>query len=115
QRLPWTAVDTRHRRQRVLQRRREALGQYLQQRVQADAGLRAHRDDRVEVAARDRLLQVLDDHVGLDRLAGQVPVHEGLVLALGDDAFEQFVAGLLDRRQVLRVGVADGRRIADRV
>jgi hypothetical protein len=98
-------------RQVVLQRRREPLGQYLQQRVQPDAGLRAHRDHREEAAARDRLLQVLDDHLGLDGLAGQIPVHEALVLALGDDAFEQFVARVADGRLVLRVGIARRRRV----
>ena len=48
----------------------------------------------------------------LDLLAAEVAVHEGLVLALGDDALDQLVAGVRDRRQVLRVGVADLRRVA---
>ena len=48
----------------------------------------------------------------LDLLAAEVAVHQGLVLALGDDPLDQLVAGLVDRRQVLGVGVADRRRVA---
>jgi MoxR-like ATPase len=77
----------------VLQRRRRAADQAVEQRVKADAGRRADRDDRVEVALGDRLLQVGHQGVGRDLLAAQVAVHEGLVLALGDDALDQRVSG----------------------
>jgi hypothetical protein len=95
----------------VLQRRGRAGDQAVEQRVQADAGLRADRDDRVEVAPGDRLLQVRDQHVRPDRLAAEVAVHQRLVLALRDDPLDQLVPVLLDRRQVLRIGLTDLRRI----
>ena len=43
----------------------------------------------------------------VDVLAGEVALHQRLVLALGDDPLDQLVAGLRDGRQVLRIGLAD--------
>ena len=53
-------------RQGVLQRRRERAGQRLEQLGEPDAGRRADRDHRVERAAGDGRLQVVDQRVGLD-------------------------------------------------
>ena len=89
------AVDARHRGQRVLQRRGEAADEHLQQRVEADAGGRADRDHRVERAAGDRGLQVVDQGGDLEVLAAEVAVHERLVLGLLDDALDQRSAGVL--------------------
>ena len=50
----------------------------------------------VEAAPRDGLLQVLDQALDVDLLAGQVGVHQGLVFALLDDRLDQRAAGLLD-------------------
>ena len=115
QRRTRRAVHPSDRGQVVLQRRRGTGDQAVEQRVQADTGLRAHRNDRVEMAARDRLLQVGDQHVRADLLAAQITVHQGLVLALGDDPLDELVAVLLHRRQVGALGLADLRRIALRV
>ena len=41
---------------------------------------------------RDAHRQEPFQHLGVDLLAGQVPVHEALVLALGDDALDQLAA-----------------------
>ena len=60
----------------------------------------------MERAPGDRLLQVVDEHLGVEVLAAEVAVHEGLVLALGDDPFDERVARLLDVGQLPGVGVA---------
>ncbi len=87
---------------------RERLGHDLQQFGQPDA-LQARRGQhRVEAALGDGLLQVLDQHLGIDGLPGQVPVHEGLVFAFLDDALDQRAAHLLDPVGLVRVGVALG-------
>ena len=55
------AVHAGHHRQVVLQRRREAAGEHLEQRVEAEPVSRADRDHRVERAAGDGRLQVVDE------------------------------------------------------
>ena len=52
----------RHRRQRVLERRRQRLGDHLEQLREPDPERRGDREHRVERPARDRLLQVGDQH-----------------------------------------------------
>ena len=96
---------------RALQRGREAAGDQLQQLDRAEAlpgalGGGRGGQHRVEGAAGDGLLQVRDQRLDVDLLAAEVAVHQGLVLALGDDPLDQPVAGLLDQRQLVRVGSA---------
>ena len=86
---------------RALQRGREAAGDQLEQLDRADAlpgALGGGRGGQhgVEDTARDGPLQVLDERLDVDLLAAEIAVHEGLVLALGDDPLDQPVAGLLD-------------------
>ena len=89
----------------VLERRRQRLGEHLEQLVGAEQRQRGRGQHGVEVAARHGQLEVGDDHLLVDLLAGQVAVEQGLVLALGDDRLEQLAAEALDQRQVLRVGI----------
>ncbi len=83
------AVEADHVGQRVLQRRRERADDAVQQLGQAHAGRRAHRQHRVERAARHGRLQVRDQRRLVDLLAVEVALHERLVLALGDDPLDQ--------------------------
>ena len=76
---------------------------------------------RVEVAAGDRRLQVGDEGVVPDVLAGEVAVHQGLVLGLGDDPLDQRVPGLGDgvrcsgsASRGVGPGLVDGRARAGR-
>ena len=103
QRAARRAVGRGHRRDRVLQRRRERLRDDLEQLVRAEPGRRRGREDRVERAARDRGLEVVDQHLEVDVLAAEVAVHQRLVLGLRDDPLDQRVAGGVDERQVLGV------------
>ena len=96
----------------MFQRRRERPGHAFEQFGQADPGGGADGDDRVEAAARDGGLQVRDQGRLGDLLAGEVAVHQGLVLAFGDDALDQLVARLGHPVEVGRIGLADGRRVA---
>ena len=104
--------------QRVLQRRREPADQHLQQRVEADPAGRADRDDRVERAARDRRLQVVDQGGDLDVLALEVALHERLVLGLLDDPLDERGAGVfgavgrLPRGGLREQAVEAGHRLA---
>ncbi len=98
------AVERGDRGQRVLAGRGERLGHDLEQLFQADPAAGRGGQHRVEAAERHRLLQVRDEHLGVDLLAGQVPVHEGLVLALLDDPLDELAAQLLHP-----VGVAAAR------
>src|SRR3712207_8542622 len=59
----------------------EARDDAVEHGVEAHAGLGAHRDHRVEVAAGDGLLQVFDEDLRVDLLAAEVAVHQGLVFA----------------------------------
>ena len=81
--------------QRVLERRREPADQHLEQRVEPDPAGGADRDDRVERAARDGRLQVVDERGDLDVLALEVALHERLVLGLLDDPLDEGGAGVL--------------------
>ncbi len=56
------AVRGEHLGQRVLRRRREPAGRDLEQFERADAGAAADRDHREERAARDRSLEIVDQH-----------------------------------------------------
>ncbi len=67
---------------------------------------------REEVAAGDRLFQIVDQSLGGDLLASEITVHQGLVFALGDDPLDQLGPGLLDGGQVLGVGFAGLRWLA---
>ncbi len=102
------AVQRAHGGQRVLGGGRERLGHHLEQLGQSDAQWAGHRQHRVEAAPGHRLLQVLDEHLGVDVLTGQVPVHEALVLALLDDPLDQRTAQFLDAAGLLRIRVALG-------
>ena len=77
------------RRARVLAGRREAAHHQVEQLVAAHAARRAGRDDGEEGAARHRAVQVLEQGVLGDRLAGEVAVHQPLVLGLLDDPLDQ--------------------------
>ena len=102
------AVRGGDRRQRVLGRRRERLGDDLEQFLHADVVRRGRGEDRVEAAARDGLLQVLDEALDLDLLTGEVGVHEGLVFALLDDRLDQRAACFLDAVGLLTGNVGVG-------
>jgi hypothetical protein len=76
----------------VLQRAGERRHEEVQQLGDADTGQRCDGEDRVEVPAGDGRLEIRDQ-VGDDELVpGQVAVHQGLVLALGDDPLDQLAA-----------------------
>ena len=80
---------------RVLRRRREPRHGEVEQLGAADPGLRADGDDRVERRAGHGLLEVLGEHLGVDVLAAEVAVHQGLVLGLLDHALDERAAELL--------------------
>ena len=61
----------------------------LQQFRQADAGLGGRGDHRVEGTLGDGRLQVADEDFRRDFLASEVPVHQRLILAFGDDPFDE--------------------------
>ncbi len=79
----------------MLLRRREPGHREVEQLRAAHPGLGADRDDREEGGAGDGRLEVLGQHVGGDLLAAEVPVHQGLVLGLLDDALDQRAAQVL--------------------
>lgn len=58
----------------------------------------------MEGAPGDGALQVVDECLDVDLGPVEVPVHQGLVLALGDDPLDEAVAGLLERRPLLLGG-----------
>jgi hypothetical protein len=80
----------------VLGRRRERLRDDLEKFGHADVVRRRRREHRVETAARDRLLQILNQALDLDLLTGKVGLHQGLVFALLDDRLDQRAAGFID-------------------
>jgi hypothetical protein len=73
----------------VLERRREAGHDQVEQLDGADAGGGVDRHHRVERAARDRPFQVLDEQLRVDVLAADVALHQRLVLGLLDDALDE--------------------------
>jgi hypothetical protein len=79
-----------------LDRRREAAGQHFEQFGEAEPGLRAHRKDRVERAAGDRRLEVVDEHIQPEVLTGEVAIEQRLVLAVVDDRLDQRAALLVE-------------------
>ncbi len=89
QRLPVLARRGVDRRQDVLDRCREAAADHLQQFRYAEPGGRHARQHRMERAAGDRRLQVVDDRVEADLLAAEVPVEQAVVLRLGDHRLDQ--------------------------
>ncbi|CAM5706327.1 hypothetical protein SGLAM104S_06270 [Streptomyces glaucescens] len=100
------AVDGGHGGHRVLEGGGEPAGDQLQQLDRADAlagalGGRRRGQHREERAPGHGPLQVIDQRLQVDLLAAQIAVHEGLVLALGDDPLDQPVAGLLDQRELV--------------
>ena len=76
--------------------RRETAGEHLQQLGQPEPGRRAHRHERVERAARDGGLEVVDQHVEVDLVAVREALEQRLVLAVGDDRLDERVARVLD-------------------
>ncbi len=107
------AVDAGHGRRGTLSGSGEAAGDQLQQLHGAQAlpgavGGRRRGQYGMEGAPGDRRLQIPDERFDVDLLAAQIAVHEGLVLALGDDPLDQAVTRLLDQRQLLL-----GRRALD--
>ena len=106
------AVQAGHRRQRVLGGGGESLRDDLEQLGQPDALRGGSRQHRVERAPGDGGLQVVDQDLGVDLLTGQVPVHEGLVLALLDDRLDERGAGLLDPVGVSGLDVGVGPAVA---
>ncbi len=90
----------------MLERGRERLGDDLEHLRRAESRRGGCRQHRVERAPRDRGLEVVDEHLEVDVLAAEVAVHQRLVLGLRDDPLDQGVAGGVDERQVLRVGLA---------
>ena len=76
----------------MLLRARERGDEEVQQLGDADAGQRGDAEDRVEVAAGDGGLEVGDQVRDGQLVAGQVPLHQGLVLALPDDPLDQLAA-----------------------
>ncbi len=92
--------------QHVFEWRREAPGRDVQQLDGAHPGAAAHRDDREERPACDRLLQVVDQHGLVDHLTAEIALHQRFVLGLLDDALDQRAAMLGDP-----VGVGVVRRV----
>lgn len=82
----------------ALQRGREAAGDQLQQFDGSDAlagvlGRGRRGEDGVEGAPGDGPFEVGDQRLDVDVLAVEIAVHQGLVLALGDDPLDQPVPG----------------------
>ncbi len=91
-------------RQRVLQRRRKAALDAVEHLADADPGYRAHRKHGVQAALGHPFFQVGDQRGLVDRLAVEVPVHQRLVFALGDDGFDELAPRLVDLLAQLLVG-----------
>ena len=89
--------------QRMLEWRRECVRKQLEEFGAADAGRPAHTEHRIERPAGDCLFEILDHDFHVDVLAREVAVHQRLVFALGDDSFEQGVAGPADGRELCGV------------
>lgn len=88
------------RRKHVFRGGGEAAGDQVQEFHGPDALARAlergsRGEDRVEGAACDGSLQVVEEGRDVDPVAGEVAVHQGLVLALGDDPLDEPVTCLL--------------------
>ena len=81
-----------HLRRGVLQRRGEAVDGQVEQLGAADAAHRADRYDGVEARPGDGRLEVVGQGLVGDLLSPEVPVHQGLVLGLLDDALDQGAA-----------------------
>ena len=84
-----SAIEVGHRRPLAFGGRGEGPCQDLQHFRQPDAGLRGRCDHRVEETPRDRRLQVSDEDPGRDLLAAEVPVHQRLILAFGDESLDK--------------------------
>ncbi len=106
QRRDRPAVGPRDRRQRVLERRGEALHEQVEQLLHTHAGQRSDGQRGVEVAPGDRLLEVRGQRREVELVAGEVAVEQRLVLALGDDRLEQVGPQPLGERDVLGIGRA---------
>ena len=76
-------------RQDMFDRQREAPADHLEQLGDAEPGGRHAGQHRVEGAAGDGRLQVVDDRVEADLLAAEVAVEQAVVLGLGDDRLDQ--------------------------
>ncbi len=90
-------------RRALLRRARHTFDDQVEQRVGAQVLGRDAAGDRVDLVARDRILQRVRDVLGGDLLAAQVPLHQRLVRL--DDRIEQLRAVLLDHA---------GHRLGDR-
>lgn len=116
------AVRAGHGRCLALRGGREAAADQLQQLHGAQPllgalGSRGRGQHGVEGAPGDRRLQIPDEGLDVDLLAAEVAVHQGLVLALGDDGLDEAGAGRLDLRQLLlgrrAFGALTGRIVED--
>ena len=90
-------------RRALLGRARHALDDQVEQRVRAEILRRDAAGDRVDLVARDGVLERVRDVLGRDLLAAEVPLHQRLVGL--DDRVEQLRPVLLDR---------GGHRLGDR-
>ncbi len=111
QRRPGAAARCGDRWRHALGRGREAAGDQLQQLQRAQpvhraVGRRSRRQHRVEGAAGHGPLQVLHQRLDVQVFTGEIAVHQGLVLALGDDPLDEPGPGRRDQRQVLGIRVA---------
>jgi hypothetical protein len=90
----------------VLERRWERTRQELEQLSHAQAATRAGRQHRIERAAGNRGLEVVDQDLDVEVLTTEIAVHQWLVLGLRDDSLDQRVAVFLDQREMLGVRIA---------
>ena len=111
QRLAGLAVRSGHGRQRVLQRRREAADDHLDQLGHAQPGRADHRDHRVERAAGDRRLQVGDQ--GLERRPPRRPSQRSSRVSSSDSWMIPSISAVRDSSiavALLGVGLATSTR-----
>src|SRR6478752_7492225 len=86
------SVGTRHRGRSVLTWRGKGAGQHLEELGEAQPAAGADGNYGVERAPIDRGLQILDQRVDVEIRTVEIAVHQGLVLALGDDPLDELVA-----------------------
>jgi len=90
------SVGTGHWGRSVLTGSGKGAGQHLEELGKAQPAAGADWNDGVERAPVDRGLQVLDERVDVEVRTVEIAVHQGLVLALGDDPFDELVARRID-------------------
>ena len=83
------AIRRGDRRHDVLARLRKAAADHLQKLVDAELLDARHRKDGVEVGLCDGGLQIVDQILEVHGITGQIPLHQSVIIGLGDHLFDQ--------------------------